>query len=579
MAIQDASLTPIYERLNGVTGYHPMSAETFADWSVEAGDMISVSRDSTAYVSPVHSTKIVWRGAPQITINSTGKEKRDTIAKISRRKYGRSGAGMRNDQGIHNDLYSDDGVLHSSITQTERVIRSEVSASNSQIYTYVEQTASYIIEHVGSGRRTYTQWETPTGTPDDPLMEGDIWIKTNFIRTVSDMSLFKVSELAQYKVRELKGSYVYEYKNNQWKLVVDETTLSKDVDTIKTDSYVKTFAKEQVAKNGQLDEYVAELTVEARRIRSDVSASNSQLYSYIEQTATYIRSEVNDTKNALHSEIVQTASSITSTVTAAKSTLYSQIEQTATQIRSEVASTVSGIRSTITQTASQIRSEVTNTVSSLTSSITQNSNKIALVVEERSGSNVIKAASIVTSINDEGSSVAISGDHISITGSSKLSGSLEISDGNLVVKRSAVIQGNLTLTTSGSYIQAPTFSVPSSGKVQFIGTASGEKYDLTTSVLKGMVKSFSVSGNTLTLTPFYGDPVNFSRGAVDMYPNGSSDIGTSNTIPSGATNLSSLASKINANVGNRLYVTFWAAIRAEGSVVSGTRRQFCLAIN
>lgn len=174
----------------------------------------------------------------------------------------------------------------------------------------------------------------------------------------------------------------------------------------------------------------------------------------------------------------------------------------------------SGLTGRLTVAENNITAEVTRATSaenSISGRVTVNSNKVAIVVEERQGQNVIKAASIVTAINEEGSSVAITADHVSITGNTKLSGTLEISDGNLVVKKSSVFQGNISLTTANSYIQAPIFSVPSSGQVRFIGTGTGETYGLTTTILKGMIKSFSVSGNTLTLTPFYGEPVNFSK--------------------------------------------------------------------
>ena len=167
-------------------------------------------------------------------------------------------------------------------------------------------------------------------------------------------------------------------------------------------------------------------------------------------------------------------------------------------------------------TAEEITAEVTRATEAegtLSGRITVHSDKIALVVEEKDGENVIKAASIVTAINDEGSQVAIEADHVLISGNTKLNGALTIENGALVVKKSAVFQGNVDLTTSGSYIQAGQYTVKSGGKIRYIGAGSGEYYDLTCDILKGMVKSFSVENDTLTLTPFYGDPVNFSKAA------------------------------------------------------------------
>lgn len=165
-------------------------------------------------------------------------------------------------------------------------------------------------------------------------------------------------------------------------------------------------------------------------------------------------------------------------------------------------------------TAEAVEAEVTRATGEegrISGRVAVNANKVAIVVEEKNGQYVIKAASIVTAINDGESSILIDADHVRITGNTTVSGAFTIEDGSLVVKKSAVFQGNINLTTAGSYIQAPTYSVPSAGKIQFVGTGSGENYSLTTTILKGMIKSFSVSGNTLTLTPFYGEPVNFNK--------------------------------------------------------------------
>ena len=143
MAITGASLQPIYDRLHAVQGYHPMSADTFADWSVEAGDKVTMSRDGEEIVAPIHNAKIVWRGSPQITLNSTGNEERESIAKVSRRKYGRGG-GMNNDQRLYFNMWSEDGHLHSELEITESVLRTEYSAADSRLQSEFELTASHL---------------------------------------------------------------------------------------------------------------------------------------------------------------------------------------------------------------------------------------------------------------------------------------------------------------------------------------------------------------------------------------------------------------------------------------------------
>lgn len=96
MATTGASLQPIYERLNAMKRHHPLDAETFADWSMEAGDTVKVTRGDDEYEAPVHTSTMVWKGgAPKITVNSTGNEKRDPLTKVERRNFGRGGGGVR----------------------------------------------------------------------------------------------------------------------------------------------------------------------------------------------------------------------------------------------------------------------------------------------------------------------------------------------------------------------------------------------------------------------------------------------------------------------------------------------------
>lgn len=159
------SLSSIYNRLNGVDPYHPFSAETFSDWSVEAGDMVSVSKGSTKYSSPVGSTTLEWNGAPQVTMTSTGQQKRDSVTKAAEKKYSRGGGGYRNTRDVNtsitqnremieleaHDRKSDTEALSSRITITAGKIESVVTktgidklGNNETLYSKVDQTATAI---------------------------------------------------------------------------------------------------------------------------------------------------------------------------------------------------------------------------------------------------------------------------------------------------------------------------------------------------------------------------------------------------------------------------------------------------
>ena len=93
--VSGASLNGIYNRLHNAPEYHPLSANTFADWSLEAGDIVTVTRDGKSYASPTMNSTTVWRKKQQVTLNATGNEQRDTVAKMSQRKFRGGGASLR----------------------------------------------------------------------------------------------------------------------------------------------------------------------------------------------------------------------------------------------------------------------------------------------------------------------------------------------------------------------------------------------------------------------------------------------------------------------------------------------------
>jgi len=335
MAITGASLQPIYDRLHAVDTYHPMSADTFSDWAMEAGDIVTVSRDGNSITSPVHSMNVVWRGSPQTTINSTGKEERDSISKTSKKKYGRGGGGMSNDQGFYKDLYSEDGRLHSELMYTESKLTLEFEAG-------IEST-------------------------------------------------------------RIDFASALEYTASQLEI-----------------------------------EFAA-----------GISSTRADFTSALEFTASHLETEFSDNISSLHGELVMTAS--------------------------------------------VFQTELTNTASGLSTRITQNANKVAVVVDS---DNNIKAAQIVASINGSTSEVAISADHVVLSGNTSINSIMSVTDRTVYISAPMRVSGD---------IMATSFT-----------TRNGSD-SATISDFSDVIKSASVSGNTLTLTPVVGDPITFSK-ATTLYP-------------------------------------------------------------
>lgn len=143
---------------------------------------------------------------------------------------------------------------------------------------------------------------------------------------------------------------------------------------------------------------------------------------------------------SLDSELVVTNSNITAEVTratAAEGTLSSRIQINADGITAE------STRATTAENALSGRIDV-------------NAGKIGLVVSETSGGNVINAASIVLAINNAGSSVSISADHVNITGSNMKIGSVITADGTGAVVNASIVTATTMGATTGEFATVRT---------------------------------------------------------------------------------------------------------------------------
>ena len=98
----NAQLQPIYDRLNGIEDYKPYTAGVFADWSLEAGDIVTTVRDGVEYSSPVHVSSLQWNGRQKMDIESHGEKTRGSVTKMSIRSYNSSNGGGNGYRGYRN---------------------------------------------------------------------------------------------------------------------------------------------------------------------------------------------------------------------------------------------------------------------------------------------------------------------------------------------------------------------------------------------------------------------------------------------------------------------------------------------
>lgn len=172
-------------------------------------------------------------------------------------------------------------------------------------------------------------------------------------------------------------------------------------------------------ENGRLQIYTEQMDIQTDRLRAEFGKETDELYAELEATAEGLEAKITSLNGN-----------------------YTTLN-----------ATVNGIQTTVSGHTTSINSHGSS-ISSLQSQITQTNNKISAVVSAVDDSNGnVTAASIVAAINDAGSSVKISADHITLTGVVTVddlsgNGTVEINAGNIAA--GGTISG-VSLESTGEY--------------------------------------------------------------------------------------------------------------------------------
>lgn len=90
----------IYNRLASAPTFHPASADLFSDFTLQSGDVITVTSDNTSYNVPIYGMQMKWNGNSKVSVQSTGNEKRDSLERMiqSASSGGGGGGGYRQER-------------------------------------------------------------------------------------------------------------------------------------------------------------------------------------------------------------------------------------------------------------------------------------------------------------------------------------------------------------------------------------------------------------------------------------------------------------------------------------------------
>lgn len=80
--------TEIYNRLSVFSAYVPIQTRLIWDWSIEAGDIVKITRDNTTYTVPIFQQTMTWRGGYVVSeMGNTGDQKRPVSSYDERSSY------------------------------------------------------------------------------------------------------------------------------------------------------------------------------------------------------------------------------------------------------------------------------------------------------------------------------------------------------------------------------------------------------------------------------------------------------------------------------------------------------------
>ena len=294
----NGSLDPIYERLNGADRYHPFTADAFSDWSMEAGDTITVTRDGHTYESPVHTSTLRWNGQPKLSVSSEGNESRDSVTRQTKSKYGRGGSGLRNDLAMRRYMSDIYGALTSSLELSESRLWLGFRGMYDGLRSDLEFTRSALQVEFGGMYDGLSSHFELTRSQMQVTFEG-------MYDGLSSEFLFTRSELRT----EFRG--LYDGLSSEFKVTRSElrTEFSGLYDGLHGE-LVTTRSELRTEFSGLYDGLSSTFQITRSLMAVDFKGAYDGLSSEFQITRSQLVSEFNDTYNGLKSQIQQNANRI-----------------------------------------------------------------------------------------------------------------------------------------------------------------------------------------------------------------------------------------------------------------------------
>ena len=318
-----------------------------------------------------------------------------------------------------------------------------------------------------------------------------------------------------------------------------QITLASDPDTIitflkkqrRSGGSARQIAKEEADK--QYQHWVTENDVYKRSVYKIMGVMYDENGNVIYQTDP-VTGEVivDDAGNPVPVYNPESDGSIAGQVTESATSLETLYTKTGVRTLPSGETSIVSYTSKVKQTADSIKSEVEaarDGKTSLKSRIDQEADKIGLFVELKNGQYVIKRAGIIAAINEDGTSTTtISADKIDLEGyvTADQIFATDTTIGQYLTANNAIFQTKVKTAaleaTNGAIIESglevsdgSTLTGGVTVDSLTVGYPASSGYNLTKTILGGMVKDITLNSttNVLTITKFNGDIINFSKAA------------------------------------------------------------------
>ena len=148
----------LWDRVKAFGGYLPMHLECSGNWLVEAGDIVTVDVRGNSVSMPVFVKETAWNAGCIDRMEATGE--------IGKPIYSNEVSQKLSQGGKFHEFRNDIDGLESRVGDAEGSIST------------LEQTAQGLSLEVSRKARVYYSGTAPTGTTEDPLETGDLWIDT-----------------------------------------------------------------------------------------------------------------------------------------------------------------------------------------------------------------------------------------------------------------------------------------------------------------------------------------------------------------------------------------------------------------